>query len=470
MGRLLLVIRLAAKDARRNPAEALLLLVAIVAATTTLTIALALHGVTSAPYQATRAATDGPDVVASVQQSTLPAQLSDLAHAPGVVASSGPYLIAMPNLVVDGHSDPVMAEGRDPPPRRWTNRGSALATGCVTAVWSSSAASPISSVSRSETGSASTNSSAGERVLVEGRVRSGSERRAGLERRATSGGRPVLRGRRNRRHRGAPALAAQQLRPSVGVPRSGPRLGDPRGCRAARRHHRRRLRLHAQPEARRSLRCPRLRRRASARWALTISWQAIAAKEGLIVSIERAILLTGSRLLGLLALASVALLVGGRMEQQTRRVGLLKAVGATPALVGTGSSSLSSSPLPSSRPRWVSSSVGWRRRSSRTPARASSARRRPDARPFDDRDRVGRGGRRGRRRDVAAGGPGFPDEHCQRPCRRGPPPGALGGRLRSRPGSPFRSSSACDSPAVDGAGQCSARQASPSPSGRSSPC
>jgi putative ABC transport system permease protein len=32
-------------------------------------------------------------------------------------------------------------------------------------------------------------------------------------------------------------------------------------------------------------------------------------------------------------LASVALLVGGRMEQQTRRVGLLKAVGATPALV-----------------------------------------------------------------------------------------------------------------------------------------
>jgi ABC-type lipoprotein release transport system permease subunit len=64
-----------------------------------------------------------------------------------------------------------------------------------------------------------------------------------------------------------------------------------------------------------------------------ISWQAIAAKDGLIVSIERAILLTGSTLLGLLALASVALLVGGRMEQQTRRVGLLKAVGATPALV-----------------------------------------------------------------------------------------------------------------------------------------
>jgi putative ABC transport system permease protein len=64
-----------------------------------------------------------------------------------------------------------------------------------------------------------------------------------------------------------------------------------------------------------------------------ISWQSIAAKDGLVVSIEQAILLTGSTLLGLLALASVALLVGGRMEQQTRRVGLLKAVGATPILV-----------------------------------------------------------------------------------------------------------------------------------------
>ena len=41
----------------------------------------------------------------------------------------------------------------------------------------------------------------------------------------------------------------------------------------------------------------------------------------------------GSRLLGLLAVASVAVLVGGRMADQTRRVGLLKAVGGTPGLV-----------------------------------------------------------------------------------------------------------------------------------------
>ena len=43
--------------------------------------------------------------------------------------------------------------------------------------------------------------------------------------------------------------------------------------------------------------------------------------------------MTFSSLLTLLAMASVAVLVGGRMADQTRRVGLLKAVGGTPVLV-----------------------------------------------------------------------------------------------------------------------------------------
>ena len=44
-------------------------------------------------------------------------------------------------------------------------------------------------------------------------------------------------------------------------------------------------------------------------------------------------LITGSTLLALLAVASVAILVGGRMAEQTRRIGLLKAVGGTPEFV-----------------------------------------------------------------------------------------------------------------------------------------
>jgi putative ABC transport system permease protein len=48
---------------------------------------------------------------------------------------------------------------------------------------------------------------------------------------------------------------------------------------------------------------------------------------------DQAFLFTGTVLLGLLALASVAVLVGGRLAEGTRRVGLLKATGGTPGLV-----------------------------------------------------------------------------------------------------------------------------------------
>ena len=51
------------------------------------------------------------------------------------------------------------------------------------------------------------------------------------------------------------------------------------------------------------------------------------------VADQRRVLQIGSRLLGLLAVASIAVLVGGRMADQNRRVGLLKAVGGTPRLV-----------------------------------------------------------------------------------------------------------------------------------------
>jgi hypothetical protein len=64
MSRLLLMCRLAFRDLRRRPGPAALVLLAITAATTTLTLGLALNGVTSHPYQQTRAATNGADVVA----------------------------------------------------------------------------------------------------------------------------------------------------------------------------------------------------------------------------------------------------------------------------------------------------------------------------------------------------------------------------------------------------------------------
>ncbi len=64
-----------------------------------------------------------------------------------------------------------------------------------------------------------------------------------------------------------------------------------------------------------------------------VSWQDIAAADGLLVGDEQAVLVPGAALLCLLALASVAVLVGGRLAENTRRVGLLKAAGGTPGLI-----------------------------------------------------------------------------------------------------------------------------------------
>ena len=62
-------------------------------------------------------------------------------------------------------------------------------------------------------------------------------------------------------------------------------------------------------------------------------WQANRDDDYQAVRIDQKAMLIGAWLLGMLAIATIAVLVGGRMTEQTRRVGLLKAVGATPRLV-----------------------------------------------------------------------------------------------------------------------------------------
>ena len=100
-GRALLLFRLARQDIRHHATQAVLLVVAIAAATAVLSLAFALNGVNSNPYQQTMAATMGPDVVAQSADNpytgvTSPADLAALVamdHAQGVVAHSGPYPI-----------------------------------------------------------------------------------------------------------------------------------------------------------------------------------------------------------------------------------------------------------------------------------------------------------------------------------------------------------------------------------------
>ena len=72
-GRALLLFRLARQDIRHHVAQAVLFVVAIAAATAVLSLAFALNGVNTNPYQQTMAATNGPDVVAQSGDTPTPA-------------------------------------------------------------------------------------------------------------------------------------------------------------------------------------------------------------------------------------------------------------------------------------------------------------------------------------------------------------------------------------------------------------
>src|SRR5262245_9268890 len=116
MGRLLLITRLAARDLRRRPGEAALLLLAITAAAAALTLGLTVHDVARDPYERTREATAGPDVVATAPAGPAPADvagLEELADAPGVVAHSGPYPVTGMVLAAHGQRATAVVQGRD---------------------------------------------------------------------------------------------------------------------------------------------------------------------------------------------------------------------------------------------------------------------------------------------------------------------------------------------------------------------
>jgi putative ABC transport system permease protein len=63
------------------------------------------------------------------------------------------------------------------------------------------------------------------------------------------------------------------------------------------------------------------------------TWDGIASADALLVQDAQSVLEPGALLLALLAIASVTVLVGRRLSEYARRVGLLKAVGGTPGTV-----------------------------------------------------------------------------------------------------------------------------------------
>lgn len=317
VGRPLLIWRLAVRDLSHNALEAVLLLVAIAAAATTLTLGLSLHGVTNAPYARTRAATGGPDVVASVfpRGSSAPGpakvgELKPLEHAKGVVASSGPFPVTW--AVLQGATAAgAEIEGRSTAPaavdQPKLTAGSWVRPGGVVL----------------EAGFASALG-----LHVGNRIR-----RAGVPFRVVG-------------------TAATAAFPSYGrlcyLGCDGPNVvhGEPglvwltaadatRVAHAARAPVAEFLDLQlARPAGATTFanRFDASTASASSAPYLT-SWQDIANEDAKVIANVQLVLLAGSVLLVLLSLASVAVLVGGRMAEQSRRVGLVKAVGGTPKFV-----------------------------------------------------------------------------------------------------------------------------------------
>jgi len=353
MSRALLIGRLAVRDMRRRAAQVVLLLLAITAATTVLSLALALHGVTSQPYQQTRTDTRGPDVVAALggplgsvhvpghaphliglpSAGQIRAQVRSLLSAPGVTGHSGPYPVASGVVRIGKVAAPVELEGRaqsaaalDQP--RLTAGGWVRPGGIVL----------------ERTFAEALGARVGEKITLDGRPYTV----AGIAVTAASAPYPNLCFPPGGNCIYDYPLTGALTNVSIGLAwatepdaralatSAAPvgylldlKLGDPA---AAQQFVSAYAAAHqgagAGPGAGGSGLPP-----PGAGAPSLVSWQSIAYNDGLLVQDEQQVLTPGAWLLALLAIASVAVLVGGRMSEQASRVGVLKAVGATPGTV-----------------------------------------------------------------------------------------------------------------------------------------
>ncbi|WP_300613114.1 FtsX-like permease family protein, partial [Trebonia sp.] len=323
MGRVLLTCRLAARDLRHRPAQAVLLLLAITAATATLTLGLALNGVTASPYLRTRAATNGPDVTASVYpggpDGTQPANtapLTALLAVPGVTASSGPFPVASAMLRARGYAVPVQAEGRDEAPaavdQPALTQGTWVRPGGVVLERTFAQALGVT---------------IGDRVTLNGRpfVVAGIAVTAAIpeypgvcyyltcnaDAQAEESGMGLV----WVTQPAALSLATAAMPVSYVL---NLKLGNPAAAPAFAAAHGPVTPGGAQTSS------P----------VEVLTWQQIQYADDDLVSVAQQVLTPGGWLAVALAVASVAVLAGGRMTEQARRVGQLKAAGGTPAMVG----------------------------------------------------------------------------------------------------------------------------------------
>jgi putative ABC transport system permease protein len=305
VGRALLIWRLVIGDIKRRPIQAALLVLMILTTTTTLTLGLVLRHVTDSPFARTRAATRGPDVVATIvppngRLARANAQFATLTRGAGRVATSGPYPLAFVRLTASGIDVQAEAEGRDARP-------AALDQPAIT---SGSWIRP------------------GGAVLEQGFATALGLRPGDVIR---LNGQPF-------RVAGLAVSTAQCFYP-VGTPGViWLTRADAQGLTTRQRGYVLDIKL-ADPA---SAQAYAYGQRGDAFFNATNpdpvstlqTWDGIEHDDFRVIAIDQKAMLIISSLLAILALASIAVVVGGRMAEQTRRVGLLKAVGATPLVVG----------------------------------------------------------------------------------------------------------------------------------------
>lgn len=321
MGRILLVVRLALRDLRRRRTEAALLLIAILAATTTLTLGLVVRDAASDPYESTRAATKGPDVVANTGPFADLADLEKLATASGVTEHSGPYPVIPGKLAASGRTSDVQVEGRD------TTSATVDQPHVTQGSWVSDGGVVLEAAFAN-----SLDVHVGDSVTLGGK----SFKAVGMAVTAAMAPYPGMSCIVSVGCVGGAIPKDRDLPPPGFVHNAGLvwlTQADVRSLTPAQGSVSYVMNLKLADPGEAAAFVDANSGDPSGPMPLMRTWQSILADATELARDSQILLLIGAWLLGLLAVASLSVLVGGRMADQTRRVGLLKAVGGTPGLV-----------------------------------------------------------------------------------------------------------------------------------------